>query len=234
MPVLKYWNGSAWVAIDGGGGGGGSVAAAWPFGGLEPLDQSGWSWINQGSAVVAQTDELVSLMGPSSGGGSNLKMRVTTAPATPYTIELGVVPFFLPASAISQLNLIGFVFRESGTGKVISVVHANFRASTANAPPAIWAGAYNSPTSWNSLQGTETPFWSPFFPPFGVVWLRVQDTGTNLVAEWSLDRITWTAIFTLGRAAFLAGGPDQVGIVQAHESGLGSQQGGWVIHWEQT
>lgn len=208
-----------------------AVAAAPGGSPYTPLDQSSWAWVNQSGATVAQTADKVALFAPSVGS-TNLALRVTTAPARPYTIELALVPKFLIAGSVSNLNWLGFVWRESATGKLTATTHANFRASNANPPPACWAANYNSATSWNGLHN-ETPFFNGFVLPFGDAWLRATDDGTTLTSHFSLDRITWTLLMTLPRTAFMAGGPDQVGIAVSHQNGS-ETQGGWIVHWKQT
>ena len=206
----------------------------WPNWKVKRLDQSGWSWVNQGAASVDQQKGMVQLLSPASVAGTSVRARVTTAPGTPYTIEMGLVPYFPTAGSVSNLAAIGIAFRESGTGKMVVIFFANFKASSGTGPSAIFVATYTNATTFNTnLAEFVTVILPPSYLAFPVMWLRVTDNGTNLIFEYSYDRVHWTTLTTAGRTAFMAGGPDQIGVVWTVQSSS-VEAGGWVLSWIQT
>jgi hypothetical protein len=201
---------------------------------LTRLDQSSWSWVNQGSAVVTQSGGLVKLITPTAGG-TNVRARVKTVPSVPYTVEVGVIGHFQLAASVTNLNAIGFVHRESGTSKLIGMFLANFKASTGGTPPAVWVATYTNETTFGAVQGTEFATVNPTITsPFaGVIWLRATDNNTNLIYEYSYDRQTWVQLASVSRTAHMAGAPNQVGIACLHQSGS-IDSGGWIVSWRES
>lgn len=193
---------------------------------LVPLDQSAWSWVNQGSATVVQQKGIVYLATPFAAG-TNLRARVGTAPSAPYRIEAGIKTWFSAATSNVSLMAAGLLFRESGTGELSVIVISNFTFGTANHPASIAAANYNSATSFNAVIGTERN------TVLGqVIWLAIEDNNTNLIFQASIDRINWETRATIGRTSLMAGGPDQVGIVVTNQAG-GTDMSASFFHWEE-
>lgn len=192
------------------------------------LDQSGWTWVNQGSATVDQAGGSVYLDTPAAAG-TNLRVRKTTAPSTPYTLTTGIKRWFSIASSLTSLMAAGLIVRESSTGEMSAIAIANFTFATANAPASIWAGNYNSATSAAGAIGSERNSANIGDP----VWLRITDNGTNLIFEASIDKIHWYQIASVGRTTHMAGGPDEIGIFITDQAGA-TQASAAFVHLEVT
>ena len=195
---------------------------------LIPLDQSSWSWVNQGGFSVTQGGGVVYLDGPAAAG-TNLRCRVKTAPSAPYVIEAGVMCWFGTASSLTSLMAAGLVFRESGTGEITILAMSNFTFATANSPPSVFAANYNSATSANAEIGTARNSLTVTH----VMWLRITDNNTNLIFEASIDKVNWFQIASISRTSFMAGGPDQVGIFATNQAGA-TQCSAAFIHWAES
>ena len=194
---------------------------------LVALDQSSWSWVNQGSATVNQQDGIVYILSPAAGS-TNLRGRFKTAPSPPYTITALLVPCFASATFINSLQLAGIAFRESGTGEIEIICTANFHFSSANAPAAVWAANYNSATSANAVIGAERNIGLSGGNP---IWLRIIDDNTNRIYKMSSDKVNWYTIATVGRTAFLTA--DQVGIVVTNQGGSTDMDVSY-LSWEES
>lgn len=193
------------------------------------LSQSSWSWVNQGSFAYSESAGFVHITGPAAAG-TNIRGRFKTAPSVPYTIEMGVIHMFhASTSGPSQLQFLGLAFRESGTGEITVFVFSNFSLATAQASPTIAAANYNSATSFNASIGTER--FLPGMPQ--LCWLRMTDNNTNLIFEYSFDRVNWFQIASIGRTSFMAGAPDQVGWI-ATDQGGSQDFAGTIVSWVES
>jgi hypothetical protein len=200
---------------------------AGPIWKIVPLDQSAWSWVNQGSATVVQGSGVV-YFASTFAAGTNVRIRVKTAPSPPYRIEAGVKTWFSAGTLNTSLMATGILFRESGTGELSSVLITNFTIATANHPASVGAVNYNSPTSFNAIIGAERN------TVLGqVMWLAIEDNNTDLIFQASIDRVNWETLATIGRTSFMAGGPDQVGIHLTNQAG-GTSASASFFHWEES
>ena len=183
---------------------------------LKPLDQSGWSWVNQGGATVTQANGVVYMTGPTQAG-RNSRLRVTAAPATPYTVTALLV------SALPAVNFTwaGLAWRESGTGKIIE----HYRIQSG----AIEGVKNTNETTFSAGFGASLPLLVGSLTPH---WLRITDDGTNLKTFYSIDGINWVQVNSEGRTVFMAGGPNQIGITVAAQGGGVHQMS--VLSWEIT
>src|SRR6266702_4955160 len=68
------------------------------------LDQSGWSWLNQGGASVSQGSGIVRL-NLASEGTENIRGRFTAAPATAYTITALFLPVFMTTNGTCGVGI---------------------------------------------------------------------------------------------------------------------------------
>ena len=188
------------------------------------IDQSGWTWVNQGSWTVDQSGGVIYLDGPAAAG-TNLRVRKTTAPSTPYTLTAGIKRWFSVASSLTSLMAAGVAFRESGTGELSILAVSNFTFATANSPPSIFAANYTSATVAGGAIGTERNS----AEVSDLMWLRITDNGTNLIFEASIDKKHWYEIASVGRTTHMAGGPDEIGIWATNQAGS-SQCSAAFIH----
>ncbi len=201
---------------------------------MKRLDQSAWSWVNQGGASVTQQGGVVFFQAPGGVGATNLRVRVKSHSA-PKTYEMAVVTLFEQAAAASKLQDIGFVFRESGTGKIQLMCASNFTIATGNPPAAFCTANFTNATTFSANVATVVTT-DPIRPQglFGkLIWLRATDDNTNLKFEYSYDHQTWVQVSSAGRTAFMAGGPDQIGVSIVNQSGT-TIGGGWILSWIET
>ena len=168
---------------------------------LTALDQSSWSWVNQGSASVTQASGIVYLLTPGAAG-SNVRGRFVASPATPYTITAAV----LPGLTGGTHNFCGICFREASSSKLYDIhVYNAGGATTEQVRVQKWT---------NSTTASTTMTTRGMVANRGPVWLRISDNGTNLIFSYSIDGVNWFTLNTEARGTFMSGGsgPTQVGI----------------------
>lgn len=196
------------------------------FGGFKvvPLDQSNWTWFNQGSASVNQRGKLVNLTSPTAGG-TNLRGRLRGSyPTTPFTITVVIQPYFQSAGNISGLGLLGFTVSDGTKHKIL--VASNFNFNTANPPPSFWVAKYASATSATSATVIDSmPSAAQTIP----IWLKMTDDGTNQTFYFSFDGVNFTQILQEARTTHLT--PSDIGIVMGNQSGS-QTVGGNFLSWE--
>jgi hypothetical protein len=190
---------------------------------LTPLDQSAWSWFNQGSATVNQASNVVFLSSPSAVG-TNLRGRLSGSyPTPPFTLTVAVIPTFQVNSAGANFGVFGVTISDGTLHKIL--VAANFNFTTGAAPPALWVGNYNSVTS----PASATVIANINSAGTGVlVWLRVVDNNTNQIFSYSFDGVNYVQILSESRITHLV--PNNIGIVMTNQSGSQSI-GGSFISW---
>lgn len=182
------------------------TGAAWaPWGPIFPFTvpiDGDFAWINQGGAAVVTTQGGIYLSVAGAGSGTNLRCRVKSAPATPYTITAYVIPAIFQKS----FHSCGLIFRQSSDGKIH--VFDFLGDTTANAI-SLRSSKFTNATTF-SAQYQATPIPTPFN------WLRIADNGTNRICSYSADGQNWHVYHTIGRTDFLTA--DQVGFYVGSEN----------------
>ena len=177
-PYRLIWNGSAWV----------------PYGPIfefvQPSD-SGFSWVNQGTSTLTTTDGDLVVVGEAATA-NNARIRIKTAPATPYTITVAIL-----VNLVGTNSGAGLLFRNSGAGTLswFSVGRDGHTLTVNN---------MNSPTSFNAQVLAATPF-----PFASIIWLQISDDGTNRIYRASSNGKNFRQLYTVARTTFLT--PDQIG-----------------------
>jgi hypothetical protein len=168
---------------------------------LTPPVDGDFAWVNQEDASVETTQGGIYLLAPAIVS-ADLRIRKKAAPATPYTITAAFIPHM--AADAAYFPGLGLLFRESGTGKLITWSYT--LATTVFARPQKW----NSPTSFNSAY---IPLWDGLseYQAAALVWFRIADTGSNLTFSFSNDGRHFYQTFSVSRTDFMSGGPDEVG-----------------------
>ncbi len=182
-PYIERYSGSLWV----------------PWGPIYPMKRpvdADFSWVNQGGASVITTNGGIRLDAPADAG-TNWRLRVKTAPATPYTVTAYIEPLVGDQAAAGAFY--GFGFRASGSGalallllyqsasgEILSIKYTN--ATT-------FSALYNPPN--NVLQSALNLRNLP------IKWLRIADDGVNRILYWSADGWNWVTFHTIGRTDFL-------------------------------
>lgn len=161
------------------------------------LDQSTWTWINQGDATITQQNRCVRLVITTAGAGENFRIRKTTAPVTtPYTFTVLMGP-----GPMYSNSIFGFGFRESSTGKVC-IVGLNLAAGAGTASSII--RKMTNPTTLAS-QAIDT-----INANSGTVWLRINHDGTNLTYSYSFNGLIYITLLTETKGTFFTAGPDEI------------------------
>lgn len=177
-----------------------SGSALTPWGPIFPFTapvNGDFSWVNQGSASVSTTHSGISLAEPS-GGSGNLKLRVKSAPATPYTIKAAFQAIGTP----NANSYAGLSFRQTSDGKIVSILIAM------NSSSATMHLQCTKHTDANTFSANYFDYdWAGFQCP--VFWLAIEDDGVDRKTYYSCDGQVWHLVHTVGRTDFLTA--DQVG-----------------------
>lgn len=180
---MPRYSGSAWVPW----------GPIFPF--TDPALSAPTTWVNQGGASVDTTNGGVYLSAPATAGDS-LRLRVKTAPATPYTITAA---FLADVYAVDFPNA-GLAFRSSGTS---AIAVCAISASATDVKLTVSSTKFTNSTTFSANYA------SAGFYPSPVAWIRIQDTGVNRTCSTSMDGQHWRTLHTVGRTDFLTA--DQVG-----------------------
>lgn len=171
-----------------------------PWGPLFPLtlpDETGYSWVNQGSTTKTVTQGGIALVSGNTGGA--LRLRVKTAPGTPYTYTVGM----LGIGVGDQTDEYGACWRESSSGKiVVAGVSSHVPAATGTLNVYKWTNE----TTFSASYSTAV---YPKDVGGPLRFIRLADNGTNRIISLSADGQTWVAIHTAGRTDFMTA--NQVG-----------------------
>lgn len=176
-----------------------------------------WAWVNQGIATLNTTNGVQTIATNQTGGALSVNLRTVAAPAAPYTITATVI--MQATRAITPR--VGVAFRESATGRIVT-----FGGRDAT---EMCVEYWNSPTSFNGTLrnidvGSANQLW----------FLRLRNTGTNLIFEFSTNGVTFEAFSTTTLNAFFATGPDQVGFFVFNNATGGSVAAISVLSWSVT
>ncbi len=204
--VVRY-SGSAWV----------------PWGPLfaltDPALSAPTTWVNQGTATVSSTAGGIHLSTPA-GSGDNLRLRVKTAPSTPYTITAA----FLSLRPNINYASIGLAFRDSASGKV--VVFADVHDTTTFGAITFVPQKYTNATTFSATYSPGLQY-----TPGPIVWMQISDDGSNRICRVSADGQNWVDVHSVGRTDFLTA--DQVGFY------VNSNNSSWpaaltLLSWKET
>jgi hypothetical protein len=156
-----------------------------------------FSWVNQGGAsVTVDSRGHILLDAPSDGTGpGQMRVRVKTAPSTPYNIKVCFDALLTNDSEFWA----GLVFRDSGDGQMVSVGTYGYDGGL-----GLVVGHW---TDHDTYAGTQVNLAYMANPRF---W-RIRDDGTDLHAYFSLNGETWKEFWTDTRTDLITSGPNQVG-----------------------
>lgn len=177
--LLRY-SGSAWV----------------PWGPTFPMTQpvnGDFSWVNQGGASVSTTNGGICLTVPSNSGNS-LRLRVKTAPATPYTVTAHLIGSFFPG----QYKGFGIVFRQSSDGKITPITVYDQAGDN-----------YIAVGKWTDTSTFSANYVASSLPGARSIFLRMSDDGTNRKSYISHDGVNFVLVHSVSRTDFLTA--DQIG-----------------------
>lgn len=196
---------------------------------------SNWAWVNQGTASAVDEPGTIRLSAVANNG-LDAKILKVTAPGTPYTITAAFEHFIANTGTVIQGGAFGLCWRQSSDGKLILAAH-RFSTAGSNARWSLYCEDWNSATARSAANFTQTA--SDALPANrpSLLWVRLEDNGTNRIVSYSMDGVVWLTLLTEGRTTFLTG--DEVGFFINNE--WGSQSGTAIydnyirlVHWEQT
>lgn len=200
--------GVKWAAPSGGGGGGFAQ-----YGDIVTPPTTGWSWFNQGSATLTVDASGTHVLNTPAAGANNLVGRVRShSSGDVHTLLLG---------GQGRTAHAGFgVCFQSASGQLVV---AYLKAGSTTLTFENW----NSPTSFASSLAGGTLHPSP------LEWFQVEDNGSNLLFRVGAAGLAsaFVQIGSVGRTAFLTGGPTAVGFMVRDNSAATVAA---LLSWETT
>jgi len=192
-------------------GGGGGL-----FGTLTPPVSTDFTWRNQNSATVADAPSYMSMKGIAVSGGS-IRVLERAAPSTPYSVIVGLSPM-MPSQNYFHC---GVCWVDSASGKLYALRYAS------DSGGSIFVTEFNSVTSFNS-----NPANVPFSRGAGVVWLKIEDDGTDRKMYYSSNPTDWLLLYSVARTSFLT--PDKVGVYIEGNSSTSEPFGCTFFHYDES
>jgi hypothetical protein len=202
----------------------GSLWDMLPLSRVTPPVSGDFTWVNQGSATVADTKGMMVLGTPASASADSLRCLVKSAPGTPYEITVAFLaqsPLYLNSYAVPQF---GVCWRESGSGKLLT-----YGWGMNNYPLYFQYAQWTNPTT---LSGSGVfQYGTPVISPF---WIRFSDDGTYRNVKISCDGFNFAPVQPpQGRTVFCTA--DQVGVfANSWKTSNGIPRIISVLHWSQS
>lgn len=195
----------------------------WPF---KKVVDGSFSWVNQGGASIDTSFGGVLLEAPASAS-INVRARVKSIPAAPYTVTMAYVPHMLFLDAFYG----GMALRESSSGKLI-LLSLQSNTGWHASQQVIQYHKWNSPTSFNAdYTTTPSPIIAAPWYTGPCMWMRIKDDNTNRIVYISADGKRWHQMHSVGRTDFMT--PDEIGFfLGVSNASFGSAL--HVLSWEET
>lgn len=168
------------------------------------LTASDFTAVNAGGSDVVSDQNGTILMRKAAQTGASVHALVRTAPSTPYAYIACFETVMSVTASLDRPNF-GMVFRESGTGKLTTCELGSEQGTTQE--PHLWRVTNRSgPTSAiTAVASARLVFVCPR------LWMRIEDTGTNVTYSVSTDGFNWILLYSASRTNHMAGGPNQIG-----------------------
>lgn len=202
----------------------GSTWNSYPLNRLKPPVIGAFTWVNQGTATVTDTNGMTVLATPNVSSGENLRLLVKSTPSTPYTVTACILPQSPIYTSNGSYAQFGLCWRDSSSGKIIT-----YGWGMQNYPLSF---SYDQWTNYTTISANQFQYTTPMFAPF---WIRLTDNGTTRLAEiGSSDGIVFTPVHTpVARTTFIT--PDQVGFfANSWKTSNGLQRVISFLHWEEA
>lgn len=197
------WSGSAWEYYHGG------------FRLTRPL-LSQFAWVNQGAATGTQRSGIV-ITAPANGSGIQLRILKKAAPAAPYS----VVTAFLPGVFGNSANECGVLWRQSSDGKLVMlrwVTDSN----------AVNLSKFANENTFSADYATNMGKYEyEMFRP--LVWVKLEDDGTNRKVHFSPDGQNWVQVHAIGRTDYMTA--NEVGLYVRADLGSGQPCSINLLNW---
>jgi hypothetical protein len=179
-----------------------------------PPALSGFTAVNQGSATADESRGAIEIVAPTSAG-DNLRIWKKSAPATPYTITAGLLLTMVGENYVRG----GLLWRESSSGKAVSLDFT-----------------YGGGWQWGVTKWTNSTTYSadyrlvPGLLMGPVIWLRINDDGTNRKCSVSCDGRNFVQIHSVGRTDFITA--DEIGF-HVNVNNANYQAAMTLLSWKQ-
>lgn len=198
----------------------GAVWNSMPYWRMTPPASGDFSWINQGTATVADTKGMMVLTTPSVASGENIRCLVKSAPATPYEITVAMLAQS-PLYTTTNVSQFGICWRESGSGKLLT-----YGFGAQNYPQGFFYTQWANPT-------TPTNQWNYTSPWSWPLWIRFSDDGTNRMVKISADGVMFQPVQApQGRTVYLTA--DQVGVFANSWKNTYAARVISFLHWKEA
>lgn len=150
-------------------------------------------WVNQSTASVTfNADGSVWLTTPTLNS-LNMRILKRLAPSTPYTVTAAM----LIEAPLANYGNMGLIFRQSSNGKIHAMRY--LQASG----PYFNSVKHDSPTAYNNDYASVAQLAN------GLVWLQIQDNGTNRICSFSRNGVNFTQVHSVGRTDYITA--DEIG-----------------------
>jgi hypothetical protein len=186
-----------------------------PFGDV-PLDQSTWSWVNQGTATVTQASNVVFLLAQA-GAGQQFRVREQVMPTPPFTVTARIIIDFVNTGSPQG----GLCLRESATGKLVVLRILPTGLSYARFPGGVSSGT-----------GAADVLTRPNLRP-NHVWFRLRVASGTITASYALDGVNFWQLANEAVTTSFTTAPDRLGIT-VNSEGTGGGIALSVMSWVQT
>lgn len=208
---------TVWVPQTGGGGGGGF--SIYPT--MVPPRSADFSWVNPNSYAVTNTDKTGrELIIVPVGAGGAAWMQTAALPATPYTVDLGLMVTCSENICVMSICLMdgsgvvrAYGLRIDGAG-AWSVVDQSWANVTS---PGTENGIYTSPAA-DGMRASDHPFF-----------MRVTDDGTHRTIYWSPNGTDYLLLVQQATGTGIT--PTAAGILFYANSGGGVPITALIYHW---
>lgn len=150
------------------------------------------TWINQGTASVADTAIGITITQPSGNTGISARSKATAATPVSYTALVAFSPY--PGNGTTNPTLY-FGFYDGTKFEGIGFVNSGTGTNTTTLVVTRWTNTTTFST--NPFTWTDGPWATP-------LWLKIRDDGTNLIYSYSTDGVNFAILQTNTITTFLA------------------------------
>jgi hypothetical protein len=180
------------------------IMGLWADDGKTLLTSADFTWLNQGSATAADENGTIRLTDPVPGAsGRNVRGLELDAPSTPYTY---IAAFSFQAFLDNDCRPTwGMGFRESSSTKLMLFSY-DVNSFFNQAIQELGINRWSNPSSLFTTNFGMHPFMSVS----DLIWVKIENTGTNLKWHLSPDGAEWIQYFSESKTAWFSSGPDKV------------------------
>ena len=185
-----------------------------------------WYWVNQSTATLSTTYGYDALTVPTSHAGGQA-VRATAAPtAGASAARVFAIRAAAPRKTGSTTNspgwMIGFKETASTTNDKLHALYCLFTNGTDSNNVICYIRRMQNASTYG---GSDDVTALQLFPTSVVNYVKIQDDATNLLFSISADGKNWSQVGSVGRTAYITGGPAAI----FYSAGTGNQLGATVL-----